>query len=110
MKKGMDSGENLFWVPTNFREKKINVTVTKIGRKWAYLSNGYKIDKNSLKSPPKDNLISPGRCFLSHQDYLDKKKIYEKFEKIKRVLQHIDKLPDDVTLENLKKVEELLQL
>lgn len=62
-------GQELFYVKThNKYVKGTCVVVVKIGRKWAELSNGDRINKDTLWTDG-GQYSSPGRCWLSEADY-----------------------------------------
>ena len=65
-------GQKLYYVPFHSRSDQEEVLVTKIGRKWATIGEGWSSLKISLDTWIADGgrYSSPGRCYLS-------KKVYE---------------------------------
>lgn len=65
----MREGQTLWYVPADMRwSKPREVTVTKIGRKWATLGNFGRVDITTMYVDGGD-YPSPGRCYLSKEDY-----------------------------------------
>lgn len=59
----------LWWVPTrNVRGPGEAVTVAKVGRTWATLSNGYRVDVRSWEADGGD-YGPPGHCYASIEAY-----------------------------------------
>ena len=62
-------GQNLWWVWRNGRRgEPCEVTVVKVGRKWAELSNRYRIDLIGMWADG-GKYMSPGACYLSREHY-----------------------------------------
>ena len=67
--KKLSVGQQLFWEPTNsHRESTRMVVVTRVGRKWATLDNGERVDLDTLWADG-GQYSSPGRCWPSEQAY-----------------------------------------
>lgn len=63
-------GQQLYFVPNPFandKQKRL-LTIEKVGNRWLTLSNGYRADKDTLEADG-GNYSSPGRCWLSQQEY-----------------------------------------
>jgi len=61
-------GMELWWVPANQYRNKESVRVEKVGRKWATLSNGHRIDVSNLHGDC-EGYSSPGRAWPSQADH-----------------------------------------
>lgn len=63
-------GQKLWWVPTDTRDHNyaLEITVTKVARKWADTDNQYRIDVTSWRADGGD-YRSPGRCYLSKAEW-----------------------------------------
>ena len=67
----MKVGDKLWWGSIgNSRGTPYEVTVTKVGRLWVYLSNDYRIDTQTLQGDG-NGYSSPGCCWLSKEAYDD---------------------------------------
>lgn len=65
----LTKGQTLFFVPSHLRRREASdVEVTKVGRKWAQLSNGHRIDVETMRVDG-GGYTSPGRCWVSREDY-----------------------------------------
>lgn len=72
--KQYEVGQSLYWVSNRQvrgSTTKEAVTITKIGRRWMDISNGHRIDKQTLWADS-GNYTSPGMCYASEADYLAK--------------------------------------
>ena len=68
-------GTRLWWVPSQSRRsvhasEGTAVSVVKLGRRWQTLSNGYRIDRDTLEADA-GQYMSPGRCYANRETYLD---------------------------------------
>lgn len=83
--------------------------VTKVGRKWIYLDNDHRMDKETMRLDGGD-FNSPGRCYLSESDYRDRQAIVRILHSISneyRWTMNRDNLPP---LEDVKKAARLLRV
>lgn len=65
----LHEGQTLYFVRRGGRGSAPGaVTVTKVGRKWAALDNGHRIDVQNLEVDGR-GYNSPGRCYLSREAY-----------------------------------------
>lgn len=62
----MKPGDKLYFVSSHRHVPSGDVTVTKVGRKWVYLSNGERINPETLWADGK-GYGSPGRCHASKE-------------------------------------------
>jgi hypothetical protein len=63
-------GQKLIFVPGERRRGvgPVEVTVERVGRKWAAISNGYRIGVDDLVADG-GQYSCPGRCYLSREEY-----------------------------------------
>ena len=93
----MKVGDTLYFV-YNDRSCR-HVKVEKVGRVWAYLSNGYRIDLKILRADG-GNYSSPGRAWhskLEHDDSVTKDKLWLLFRFLVREVS----LDNDLTTEQI---------
>lgn len=104
-------GQSLYFVPNN---KSNNTTewwtVEKVGRKWLTCkryNRECRVDKKTLNVDG-GNYNSPGRCYLSKEEY-DKQKYHKDlWESIKHKFDTYN-LPNWATVDNLSKIKELIE-
>lgn len=63
-------GQKLWLVPTNRGGNAREVTVQAIGRKWAQMEHGLRVNMSTL-AVDGGQYTSPGQCYLSETDYND---------------------------------------
>ena len=80
--------------------------VVKVGRVWAYLSNGYRIDLKTLRSDG-GNYSSPGRAWRSKVEH-DESVARDKLWLIFRILVSAVRLDNDLTIEQIVKAADAL--
>lgn len=83
------------------------VTITKVGRRWLKISNGYRVDAKTLIADG-GAYASPGRCFFSREERdkeLARKKAWANLRKSLSWL-----APDDVSAEDIERAARLLGL
>jgi len=71
--KKLEANQTLYFVGTgNYHNRQGDVTVLKVGRKWADITGAYKgrIDVVTLQADAA-GYSSPGRCYASRQEWLD---------------------------------------
>lgn len=61
-------GQQLYWAGMNNLRTHGYVTAEKVGRKWVQLSNGHRINRETMRADA-GHYTSPGRCYLSKDDY-----------------------------------------
>lgn len=100
--------QELYFVPT-YSEPKI-VTITKVGRKFLtvkLVSREYRVYIDTLIVDG-NGYNSPGRCYLSKEEY-DKQKYHKDlWESIKHKFDTYN-LPNWATVDNLSKIKELIE-
>lgn len=102
-------GQKLWWVPRRNRyAQPKEVTVTKVGRKWAQLDNHERIDLKTLVADA--GQYSPsGCCYLSREEYEQAEALAQAWSNLERDLRHARK-PDGVTICDIAAVRQLLGL
>ena len=107
-------GKKFFFVSrgSSISSRNCEVTVIKVGRKWARLSNGYRFDLRSKDWRDVDggNLISPGRLWDSGALYRETLEVKKIIEEIKEQFPCFSKRFERVSLENARQAAKLLGL
>lgn len=107
-------GQKFFFVTREGRTSSQNyqVTVVKVGRKWARLSNGYRFDLGSedWRNVDGGNLVSPGRLWDSEAHYREILEVKKIIEAIKEQFPCFSKRFEKVSLENARQAAKLLGL
>ena len=102
-------GQKLWFVPSDRRGNHSEVTVEKIGRKWATLDCRYRIDLVSLRADGGE-YSSPGACYLNEQVYLEERMLLSAWNAFKRRIEHIYQPPIGVDISNIQHVTNVLRL
>ena len=103
----LSEGQKLWWVPQHsLGMKGREVTVLKVGRKWAELDNGERIDLETLISDV-GRYAPNGRCYLSQEAYKQAEALVQAWIKLKRDLQY-GRIPEDVTIGDIELARLLL--
>lgn len=85
------------------------VTVEKVGRKWATISAGAdRIDKTTLRADG-GGYTSPGQCYLSEAEYEAEKALSVAWSEFAALMDRW-RMPSDMTLEKITKAREVLGL
>lgn len=102
-------GQKLWWVPHQRKwQQPKEVTVLKVGRKWAQLDNNERIDLETFIADA-GQYSSPGRCYLSQEEYEAKVTIGSAWSNLKRSIDYKSP-PDGVTVEDIEAARQLLRL
>lgn len=109
MEKKLQEGQKLWWVYSqNRRGNPREVTVTKVGRKWAQLNNHYRIDIETLIADG-GGYMSPGCCYVN-KDIYDREVVLKKeWNDMKRDIQY-QPTPEGVTVADIQAARILLRL
>jgi len=100
-------GQKLWFVSSQNRVQESEVTVSKVGRVWAHLDNGYRCDH--FGEVDGGVYSSPGRCYVNQEAYQlaqDRKNAWAKF---KRDLEY-KHMPESLTIETLAQISATLDL
>ena len=90
-------GQKLWWVPNRNRyQNEKEVTVLKVGRKWAQLDNHERIDIETLVAAS-GNYSPSGRCYISREEHEQKKALEQAWRKLKEDFQY-KSAPNCVTI------------
>ena len=102
-------GQKLWWVSDRYRNTRelLEVEVTKVGRKWADISNRYRVNVQTLETIGK-GYSSPGKCYLSKNEYLSEAKTIEAWLSLHGKLSRTYTPPHGVTIETIETVKRLL--
>ena len=105
----LTEGQKLWWVPLRSRySKEKEVTVLKVGRKWAQLDNRERIDIETLVVDA--GQYSPnGCCYLSRDAYEQEYALGKAWEKLKSDLQY-KQISNGVTISDIDAARKLLGL
>lgn len=105
----LEVGQKLYWVGGHNYNKSGTgeVTVVTVGRKWANLSNRYRIDIQTLFGDG-GQYNSPGRCYLSREEYESKARLEKSWDTLHRAIRDRWSVPAGVTEETIHKVMDLL--
>lgn len=101
-------GQELWWVPS-YDMKPYSVTIKKVGRKWAELNNHPRININTLEADG-GHYASPGRCYLSKQDYDDVQDILLALTQIRHALGGKNINTSGMTMADIAQARKLLRL
>lgn len=103
-------GQTLYFVGRDrYHGPARDVTVTKIGRKWASLDNGYRISLESLYADG-GQYASPGRCWPNREAYEAALYRAHKWSALRKWLDHKYSPPEGVTVEQMQQAAKLLGL
>ena len=109
-------GQELWYVRSDNRRNHPNhaVTVTKIGRKWAYIAlpSGHEYGRIDIESGAADagNYESPGHCYLSEEDYLAAVALSEAWKVLQRTIQQRFRPPSGLNLADIEAATVMLHL
>lgn len=102
-------GQKLWWVPSQrYAGSQREVTVEKVGRIWAQLSERSRIDKQTLIADGGE-YMSPGRCYLSKAEYdehIERVTAWNSFVYTVRY----QSMPDGVTIADITEAAKLLRI
>lgn len=96
-------GQTLWWVPFGFvsRSKPGLVTVTKVGRVWAELSNRHRIGVVDWMADSK-GFSSPGHCYVSKEEYDTEEATHKVWTEFQRRLCHL--CPPHLTIADINDI------
>jgi hypothetical protein len=109
----LNVGQTLVFVPSGFRRgQPTEVTVTKIGRKWADIEGTFYTDRIEIDTLHADGgkYSSPGRCYLSREEYETEKATGDAWWAFSRTIDGEHSAPEGVTAETIQNVVKQLGL
>ncbi len=92
-------GNSLWWVSNYNAKTQEAVTVTKVGRKWATLSNRHRINVDTM-AVDGGEYVPPGRCYSSRAAYEQEAMASAAWDALRRDIQDA-KRPDHVTMDKI---------
>ena len=101
-------GQTLFLVSSDRVPRKADVQVEKVGRKWAELSNGKRIDVLTWLADG-GQYRSPGCCWESRERYEQEAGLKQAWAKLRLDVQN-SFTPKDVSVEDIEAARRLLKL
>jgi len=105
----LTEGQILWWVPQSQRHAlPREVTVTKVGRKWAQLDNRERIDLETLVADG-GGFSAPGCCYLSQEHHEGVMALHKAWDGLKRDLEY-KSVPTGVTAADIAAARQLLGL
>ena len=104
----IEVGQKLWWVPfEGYYGSPREVTVVKIGRKWATLSNCHRIELDSWIADG-GQYSSPGSCYESEKVYEEAVKLSADWAKLRGAVDMMRTRPECVTSESIVQIRQLL--
>lgn len=108
--KTLKVGQKLWWVPSGRRhDEQKEVTVLKVGRKWATLDNCHRIDIWMMIADG-GGYSPPGSCYFSREEHEKKLALSREWGRLKLDLTYKSQPPAGVTVEDIARVRELLRI
>ncbi len=101
-------GQSLWLVASDNAKTQRAVTVTKVGRKWATLSNGQRIDIETL-AVDGGQYVSPGQCYESQHVYEQAMALHIAWQKFTRDVRDMQR-PAHMTIEKIAEIRALLSI
>ena len=98
-------GQKLWCVPSQRRGSPHEVTVEKVGRKWANIGYRDRIDIETLRIDGGE-YSSPGTCYVSKQAYEDEIKLGQAWEAFRRSIDY--STPKGITIERIQEAQKIL--
>ena len=106
-------GQKLWYVPHRHhrRGEPYEVEVTKVGRKWATVGEGWRQERIDLETMQADGkgYSSPGTCYLSREHYETEQERLAAWSQLTKALQY-SRCPAGVTTEGIKQAMQLLKV
>lgn len=103
-------GQKLIYVPFDTRKGlPLDVTVARVGRKWAYLAERRWRVNDALVVDGGD-YSSPGRCYGSWQDYVEITELHTAWDEFRRIVVGTNGPPDGVTFQRIAEARRALNI
>lgn len=100
----------LWWVPANPYRAKELVTVVKVGRKWAELSNRFRIDVDTMEGDGGKGYSSPGKAWPSQVDYEAYMAIQAAWNDLRNDIYKMWRSPPGVSVESINSLRQQIGL
>jgi hypothetical protein len=107
-KTNLTVGQELLFVSGRRYIATQTVTIKTIGRCWAKLSNGYRIDIDTLDVDGGPGFNSPGRCWLSQHDYEQHTACAKAWDELKKFVRDRWAIPPGISLDGIMQAQALL--
>lgn len=101
----LENGQELWWV-TEGSKRAYVVIVSKVGRKWAQLDNGHRIDVDTLVADGGE-YTSPGRCYLNRELYEQESAVLSEWKRLK---DDMHSQPKNLSVDDILAARKLLGL
>lgn len=103
-------GQTLVYVPNDARHHKpTEVTVERVGRKWAYLAGNMGRVNDDLNMDG-GGYSSPGRCYGSWSEYEETTVLHQTWNAFWQLIRDRHRIPEGVTLEGIAQARAALGL
>jgi hypothetical protein len=104
----LEVGQTLWFVPSDTRwNREREMTVKKVGRKWAKTDERTRVDIKTLMVCG-GNYSSPGRCYLSRDEWESEKARKAAWSDLRRCIDRSWHIPAGVSLDHIKQAMALL--
>lgn len=101
-------GAKLYYVPHDSRRHSPrHVTVTRVGRKWADIDSGQRIDVKTL-AVDAGGYSSPGRCWRSEEEYTRHAQLQEAWRAFRALVDKEWEAPAGVTMNQIENAKRSL--
>ena len=106
----LEVGQKLYFDPHQryYEYMRGEVTVTKVGRKWAELSNGRRISIETMLVDS-SGYVSIGRCWLSEDEYAAAKELAVAWNCLRRVVADTHGRPRNISATAIKQMIETIE-
>ena len=105
--KELAAGQCLWFVPNGRHSSPAYVTVEKIGRKWAQISNGYRIGVETWMADG-GQYMSPGSCWESEEAWKSEAERRNAWAQFRDVVDRSYSAPDSLTRQQIEELTRLL--
>lgn len=102
-------GQTLWWVSAERVPRTREVTVLKVGRKWAELDNNKRIDIQTWVADG-GQFSPPGACYASRAEYEQEQALANAWFKFRQDVQLQSASVEGVTVEDIQRARELLKM
>ncbi len=104
-------GDVLWLVPTSRHSKSREITVTKVGRKWAYYGEGWQRDRFDISTGCVDGggCSSAGRVYASRDEHEKRIAAGEAWDRLRRLVDRQWHPPEGVDAERIEQAIALLE-